>query len=602
MDFDLKDFLSQLPQQPGVYRFFSAEDEIIYVGKAKNLKSRVSSYFNKSAGHSYKTEKLVSQIRRIEFTIVNTEYDALLLENNLIKQYQPRYNILLKDGKSYPFICITRERFPRIFPTRRPDKNEGTLYGPYANVKLMNTLLELLPKLYTIRSCQLNLTPANIEAGKFRVCLEYHIGNCKGPCEGKQTEEDYNKDIEQVRQILKGNLAPTRQYFTEKMNEAASQLEFEKAQLFKQRIELLENYQGKSLIVNPDMGEADVLALVSDEKGVYLNFLKVVNGMIIQTKNVEVKRKLDEADADILAMLMVELRHEFQSHAKEIITNLEIHTDFQGITITVPQIGDKKKLLDLALKNALYFKKERSEADLSQQERKLQRENRVLEQLQKDLQIKTLPVHIECFDNSNIQGTNPVAAMVCFRHGFPSKKDYRHYNIKTVTGPDDFASMHEIVTRRYTRLLNENSPLPDLIIIDGGKGQLSAAVEALEALGVYGKIPVIGIAKRLEEIYFPGDTLPLYIAKKSESLRLIQRIRDEAHRFAITFHRDQRSKNSLKSQLGEIDGIGEKTTEKLLTAYKSVKKIKEIPFEELAELVGKDKARIVLDGLNGAEV
>ncbi|MBC8112019.1 MAG: excinuclease ABC subunit C, partial [Verrucomicrobia bacterium] len=543
MDFDYKEILKKLPEQPGVYRFFDLENEILYVGKAKNLKSRVSSYFNKSAGHTYKTEKLVAQIRNIEFTIVNTEYDALLLENNLIKQFQPRYNILLKDDKTYPFICVSNVHFPKIFPTRRPEKNTGTFFGPYANGKLLNTLLELLPKLYTLRTCSLNLTPKNIAEKKFKVCLEYHLGNCKGPCEALQSETDYNKDIEQVQQILKGNLAPAKQYFVEKMQEAATNLAFEKAQYFKEKLALLENYQGKSLIVNPKMDEADVFAVVSDEKALYLNFIKVANGLVVQTKNLEVKRKLDETDSEILTMLVVEIRNEFGSQAKEILSNIELSADMLGITHHIPQIGDKKKLVDLSLKNALYFKKERTEAELTQREKKEQRDIRVLQQLQKDLQLKDLPRHIECFDNSNMQGTNPVAAMVCFKNAFPSKKDYRHFNIKTVFGPDDFASMNEIVGRRYARLLNENSPLPDLIIVDGGKGQLSAAIEALEKLGIYGQIPIIGIAKRLEEIYFPGDSLPLYISKKSESLKLIQRIRDEAHRFAITFHRDQRSRN-----------------------------------------------------------
>jgi excinuclease ABC subunit C len=593
--FDPKEYLKKLPDSPGVYRFFDDNNEIIYVGKAKNLKNRVSSYFNKSNQHDRKTEKLVSQIRHVEFTLVNTEFDALLLENNLIKQHLPKYNILLKDGKTYPFICITHEPFPRIFSIRQREKIKGTFFGPYASVKTMYTLLELFQKLFTIRTCSLNLTKSNIEAKKFKVCLEYHLGNCKGPCEDLQTEAEYHKDIEQITQILKGNLTPVRNYLTEKMNEAAGNLAFEEAQQYKEKLALLENYQGKSLIVSAKISDVDVFTAVSDEKAVYLNFLHIINGMVIHSQNVEVKRQLEETDAEILTMMAVSLREEYGSKAKEIISNIAFESDFQGIELSVPQIGDKKKLIELSLKNALYFKKERTEAELTQREKQNQRQNRVLETLQKDLRILSLPKHIECFDNSNIQGTNPVASMVCFKNGIPSKKDYRHFNIKTVVGPNDFASMKEIVTRRYTRLLNENSPLPDLIIVDGGKGQLASACEALESLNLYGKIPIVGIAKRLEEIYFPGDTLPLYISKKSESLKLIQRIRDEAHRFAITFHRDQRSRNSLQSELDEINGIGEKTAEKLLKTYKSVKKIKQAPESELIELIGKDKARIIIE-------
>ena len=595
--FDYKEYLKKIPDNPGVYRFYNIEKEILYVGKAKNLKSRVSSYFNKSSQHNYKTIKLVSQINDIEFTIVNNEYDALLLENNLIKNFQPRYNILLKDDKSYPFICVSNEKYPRVFPTRRPELNEGKLYGPYASVRAMNNVLDLFPKLYNIRSCTLNLNEKNISAGKFKVCLEYHLGNCKGPCEGLQNEESYNKEIDLVHQILKGNLAPARQYFTEQMNLTSSNLEFEKAHKFKIRLETLDSYQSKSLIVNPKMNEVDVFTIISDEKAAYINFIKVSQGLIIQSKNVEVKKKMDESDGEILTLMVVEMRNEFKSQANEVITNEALTTNILGVDCQIPQIGDKRKLIELSYKNVLYFKKEITEANLSQQEKKEQRDKRVLETLQKDLRLKSLPIHIECFDNSNMQGTNPVASMVCFKNGFSAKKEYRHFNIKTVIGPNDFDSMKEIVGRRYKRLIIENSSLPDLIIVDGGKGQLSSAVEALEELNIYGQVPIIGIAKRLEEIYFPGDTLPIYINKKSESLKLIQRIRDEAHRFAITFHRDQRSKNSLQGQLDFIDGIGEKTSQKLLSTYKSVKKIKEVSFEELSNLIGKDKATIVIENL-----
>ncbi len=586
----LKEQISKLPDQPGVYRYFTEGNELIYVGKAKNLKNRVSSYFNKSANHDRKTKQLVSQIFRLEFTVVNTEFDALLLENSLIKQYQPKYNILLRDDKTYPYLCLTDEPFPKLIPTRHLDRSKGTYFGPYASVKTMHTLLEFLQKLYTIRTCNLNLTQENIEAGKFKVCLEYQIGNCKGPCEALQNRAEYDLNIEQVKNILKGRIAPAIHYFKDQMQQAAASLAFEKAQEYKDKLMLLDNFQSKSMVVNPNLSDIDAFAIVSDEKAAYVNYLQIIDGAVVHTKNTCVQKKLDESESDILSHLLLELRNEFQSTSKEILTNIPLEIELPGITQTVPQIGDKRKIVDLSLKNAIYFRRDISEKKEKKGEFIAEKSRRIMLTLQQDLQLKDLPVHIECFDNSNLQGTNPVSAMVCFRNGYPYKKDYRHYKVRTVEGPNDFATMHEVVTRRYRRLLNENSPLPNLIIIDGGKGQLSAACDALKELNIYGQIPIIGIAKRLEEIYFPGDEIPLYIDKKSESLKLIQRMRDEAHRFGITFHRDLRSKNTLQTQLTDIPGIGPETAEKLLKMYKSVKKLQDASPEDLIQAVGKAKA------------
>ncbi|WP_234735490.1 excinuclease ABC subunit UvrC [Tellurirhabdus bombi] len=589
-DFDYKKELVKIPHEPGVYRYFDASGEVIYVGKAKDLRNRVSSYFVKSNQHDRKTLKLVSQIRKIEFTIVHTEFDALLLENQLIKRFQPRYNILLRDDKTYPFICVTNERFPRVITTRRIDRKLGTFYGPYATLRPMYAMLEMFSQLFTIRTCNLNLSPENIEAGKFKVCLEYHIGNCKGPCEGLVSEEEYNKEIEQVHQILKGHLQPAQAFFKSRMVEAASNLQFEQAQKFKERLDVLQNFQVKSTVVNPKIADADVFTIVSDESCAYVNFMKVINGTITQTQTIEIKKKLEETDADLLAIIIVDFRNTYGSEASEIITNIPLEIDLKA-EITVPQIGDKKKLLDMSMKNVLYFRRERAERAAAEATASASKKDRVLIRLKQDLQLKSLPSRIECFDNSNIQGTNPVSAMVCFIDGKPSPKNYRHFSIKTVIGPNDFASMHEVVTRRYMRVLDEQTGLPDLIVIDGGKGQLSAACEALKALDLYGKVPIIGIAKRLEEIYFPEDSLPLYIDKKSESLKLIQRIRDEAHRFAITYHRDKRSRNSLISELENVEGIGKKTAAKLLKYFKGVKKIREATIEDIATVVGNDKAQ-----------
>lgn len=580
------------PGKPGVYQFYNKNDKLIYVGKAKNLKNRVSSYFNDSHGYNRKTIRMVNEIRSIRFTIVNSEFDALLLENNLIKSHQPRYNILLRDDKSFPYIVVVEEPFPRIYHTRRKFENIGRYYGPYTSVRAMKNVLELIRNLYHIRTCNLNLSHENIEKKKFKVCLEYHIGKCMGPCEGLQNEEDYLEDIAQAEHILKGNLVPVRQYFKEHMNQYAANLEFEKAQEMKNKLELLEKFQAKSVIVNPSIDKVDVFGIVSDEKRAFISYLKVTNGSIVVSHVVEVKKKLEEKDEEILTQLVFEMRDKFKSDSKEILTNLDLEFDF-GIESRIPKIGDKKKLVDLAIKNALYYKKERLITD----DPDYYREKRVLLKLQEDLQLKSVPEHIECFDNSNLQGTNPVASMVCFKKGKPAKSDYRKFNVKTVTGPDDFASMKEIVGRRYKRLIDEKQPLPDLVIIDGGKGQLHAAVEALRDLEVYGKMPVIGIAKKLEEIYFPEDQFPLHISKKSESLKLIQHLRNEAHRFAITFHRQKRSKGAISTQLTSIEGVGEKTAQKLIRKFKSVKKIKEAPIEEVEAVVGKKAALTVKDGL-----
>ena len=588
-EFDHKKELAKVPHEPGVYRYFDATGEVIYVGKAKDLKNRVGSYFTNSKGHDRKTLRLVSQIRKIEFTIVNTEFDALLLENQLIKRYLPKFNILLRDDKTYPFVCVTNEHFPRVITTRRIDRKQGTFYGPFANLKPMYTVLEMFSQLFTIRTCNYNLAPENIQAGKYKVCLEYHIGNCKGPCEGKQAEGDYDKDIEQVHHILKGNLKPAQDFFRGCMVEAAGEMAFEQAQKFKDKMDVLHRFQSKSTVVNPKIADADVFSIASDETAAYVNFMKVVNGTIVQAHTVEIKKKLEEPDPDVLAMMIVEFRGQYGSNAKEIITNIPLDVDLQA-EVTIPQIGDKKKLLDMSLKNVLYFRRERQERAAAEATANSSKKDRVLITLKKDLQLKSLPNRIECFDNSNIQGTNPVSAMVCFVGGKPANKEYRHYSIKTVIGPNDFASMYEVVTRRYSRVLEEATGLPDLIVIDGGKGQLSAACDALKNLDLYGKVPIIGIAKRLEEIYFPEDNLPLYIDKKSESLKLIQRIRDEAHRFAITYHRDKRSRNSLISELESVEGVGKVTAAKLLKHFKGVTKIREASLDEVAEVVGKDRA------------
>ncbi|TXK37178.1 excinuclease ABC subunit C [Pontibacter qinzhouensis] len=588
----LKEKIAHLPHKPGIYKFFD-EKGIIYVGKAIDIRKRVTSYFNRSAQHNKKTLKLVSKIQDIEFTIVDTEADAFLLENNLIKQYQPKYNILLKDGKTYPYIAILNERFPRVMYTRNKINDGSRYFGPYPSVTTMHIVLDLIRTLYPLRTCTYNLSPENIAAGKFKVCLEYHIGNCKGPCENLVDETTYNQNIAQIKSILSGNLSVAKNYFKEKMSAAAEEFQFELAHQYKQKLDMLDDFQAKSTVVSNSLTNIDVFTITSNEKCAFINYLKVMNGSIILTQSLELEKKLDEPDEEILASVIIQLRHEYESTSREVITNLELRLPLDNISITYPQIGDKRKLLNLSLKNAMYLRKEREGRQEKNKDLGEQREVRVLETMKKDLRLTELPRHIECFDNSNFQGDNPVASMVCFRNGKPSKKDYRHYNIKTVVGPDDFASMYEVVTRRYRRLLDENQSLPQLIIIDGGKGQLGMAVKALKDLNIYGQIAIVGIAKRLEEIFYPGDSLPLYIDKKSESLMLIQRLRNEAHRFAITFHRSKRDAGTLQTELTTVKGIGPATAEALLTKFKSVKKLRQLSQEELVQEVGARKAAIL---------
>ena len=583
--------IRSLPQSPGVYQYFDTEDKIIYVGKAKNLKKRVASYFNKEKSASGKLRVLVSKIVRIEFMVVDTELDALLLENNLIKKYQPRYNILLKDDKTFPWICIKNEPFPRIFSTRNIIKDGSEYFGPYASVKMMNTVLYLVHQLYPIRSCKLQLTKQNIAAKKFKVCLDYHIGKCLAPCVGKQSEAEYMESIQEIRNIIKGDIVSLISNLKGRMMSYAKEMEFEKAQLLKDRIDLLTSYRSKSLVVNPKIHNVDVFSFIIEDDKAFVNFLKIINGAIVQTHTIELKKRLEETNIQLLELAMAELYSRFGSNAKEIILPFKIDLSFPDSKITIPKKGDKKQLLDLSTRNAHFYQLERQKRkDLVDPNR---HSKRILEQLQHDLHMKVIPEHIECFDNSNFQGDYPVAAMVMFKNAKPYKKGYRHYNIKTVEGPDDFHSMEEVVYRRYKHLLDEKKPLPQLIVVDGGKGQLSASVRSLEKLNLRGKISIIGIAKKLEEIYFPNDSLPLYINKKSESLKLIQNLRDEAHRFGITHHRNKRNKGTLKTELTDIKGIGKLTAELLLQEFGSVLKIKKLEKEAIANTIGQAKAEIV---------
>ncbi|TVQ89571.1 MAG: excinuclease ABC subunit UvrC [Bacteroidetes bacterium] len=583
--------LKTLPDKPGVYQFYDEKGNIIYIGKAISLKKRVSSYFNRDTSQSGRTMVMVRRIHDIRHIIVDTEIDALLLENNLIKKYQPRYNVMLKDDKTFPWICIKNEPFPRVFPTRTVIRDGSRYFGPYASVKMMNTLLGLIRQLFHYRTCRLQLTDANIKAGKFKVCLEYHLGNCLGPCEGKQSAEDYEQTMEQITDILKGNLNTVMQQLKNLMRKYADEYSYEKAQVLKDKLDLLEKFQAKSMVVNASVSNVDVFSVVSDEESGYVNFLKVMNGAIVQSHTLEMKKRLEESDAQLLEMAITEIRQRFESGAPEIIVPLSPETQLPDVQYTLPRKGDKKKLLELSERNAKYYRLEK----LKQKELVDPRRHslRILEKMQKDLGLPALPEHIECFDNSNTQGSYPVAAMVVFREARPSKKEYRHYNIKSVEGPDDFASMQEVVYRRYKRMLDEKQALPQLVVVDGGKGQLSSAVYALEKLNLRGKVPIIGIAKRLEEIYFPGDSIPVYIDKKSETLKVIQHLRDEAHRFGITHHRSRRQKGSLKSELMDIKGIGEKTITQLLRKFKSVQGIKNAELEELAAETGMAKAKII---------
>jgi excinuclease ABC subunit C len=586
---DVKDQVAMLPDQPGVYKFFNEEGTLIYVGKAKSLRKRVGSYFTRQSQYTRKTEKLVSEIKTIEYTLAPTEFDALLLENNLIKQNQPKYNILLKDDKTFPYICILKEPFPRIIYTRKYVPSKGEYFGPYSSVAAMKNVLDLARQLYSIRTCNLQLTPQNIEGKKLKVCLEYHIGNCKGPCEALQTESSYLDEISQARNILKGNLSFVEAYFQNAMQQAAADLKFEQAARFKHKLELLEKFQVKSLVVNRKLTDIDVITIASTSNEAFVNYMLVKEGAIVFAKNVEVKKKLDEPDEDILTLAWQELRSTYRSTHAQVFSNVPFTVPVDTVELVVPQIGDKRKLVALSLKNALHLKTRKETERAEKKERK----NEILSILQKDLRLQNLPYIIECFDNSNFLGTSPVASMVRFVNGKPDKSGYRHFNIKTVQGPDDFASMKEIVGRRYSRLTVERKELPHLIVVDGGKGQLASAREALQELGLYGRIPIIGIAKRLEEIYYPEDPLPLLISKKSPGLRLLQHLRDEAHRFAIAFHRQKRSKANMATSLDAIKGIGKKTADSLLQHYKSWKKIKEAPEADLAARVGAAKARLI---------
>ncbi len=585
-----------LPNSPGVYQFIDKQGVIIYVGKAKNLKKRVGSYFSKN--QTGKTKVLVGKINDIKHIVVETETDALLLENTLIKKHQPRYNVLLKDDKTYPWICIKKEAFPRVFLTRNVIKDGSEYYGPYPSVKTARTLLDLIHQLYPIRSCKLNLSPKNIQSGKFEVCLDYHIGLCKAPCVGYQSEDDYLKSIKQIRNIIKGNFKEALRFFEREMKKFAEKLEFEKAQEIKEKLESLANYQARSTVVNPSINNVEVYSIVSDATTAYINFLQIGHGAIIRSHTIEMKKKLEETDKELLELAIVEIRQRFDLNTKEIYLPFEIDI-LNDIKKTIPKIGDKKRILELSRRNAVYYRLEKlKQMQLTDPDKHV---NRLMKQMQQDLRLPAEPRHIECFDNSNIQGTNPVAACVVFKNGKPAKKEYRHFNIKTVVGSDDFASMAEVIERRYKRLLNEQKELPQLIIVDGGKGQLSSAVKSLKKLGLYGKISIIGIAKRLEEIYYPNDPVPLYLDKKSETLRIIQKARDEAHRFGITFHRKKRRNSTLQSELELIPGIGPKTVLELLKHFKSVQRIKNTPENQLAEIIGKHKAGIILKWFNPEE-
>jgi excinuclease ABC subunit C len=591
MSTDLKAIIVSLPESPGIYKYYDASGVLMYIGKAKSLKKRVSSYFNKNHYENRKTAVMVSKIANIEFTLVESEMDALLLENALIKRYQPRFNISLKDDKTYPSIIIKKEKFPRIFYTRNIIKDGSEYFGPYASGNMMHTLLDLIKSTYSFRTCALNLTEKNINAGKFRACLEYDIGNCAAPCIGLQTEVEYNEHVKAAKSLIRGQLHEAKQQLKLKMQTAATEMKFEVAGRYKKKLDSLENYQSKSTIVNDIKHDVDIFSIVSDDKFAFANFIKVSNGIICQTQTFEIKKKLDEKDEDLLNFAIAEVREEYKSMSREIIVPFELDWADEAVTITVPKTGEKKKLLDLSLKNAFYYKKER----LLQHE-KLNPDfkvDRIMQTMMQDLRLTEQPRHIECFDNSNLQGTNPVSACVVFKDGKPSKKDYRHFIPKTVVGPDDFATMREVVYRRYHRMLEEQQALPNLIIVDGGKGQLSSAVESLKSLDIYGKVPIIGIAKRLEELYYPEDELPLYIDKKSETLRIIQQLRDEAHRFGITHHRKRRSKNTIVTELEDIKGIGPETAKQLLTELKSVKKIKEASLELLSNMIGTSKGNIV---------
>lgn len=587
--------LKTLPSEPGVYRYYDKNDQLLYVGKAKNLKKRVLSYFNKTLS-GYRTRIMVGKINRLETTIVNSEYDALLLENNLIKEHQPFYNVMLKDDKTYPWICIKNEDFPRIFLTRTKIKDGSEYYGPYAKVRPAKILLDTIKHIYKLRTCNLNLAPAKIEEGKYKVCLEYHIKNCEGPCEGLESKQDYDEKIDAIRGIIKGDFRKAKEYLVNQMMKYATNLQFESAQIVKERLDALEDYQAKNTVVNPSIDDVDVFGMTSDETAAYVNFFKIRNGNIIQSFTTEIKKILEETDEEIMEQALVEIRQKFDSDSKEVLLPFHLAIEIPNVKLIVPKVGDKKRIVELSEKNAKEYRLEKlKQVQIVDPERHT---NRIMAEMQKLLRMPVEPRHIEGFDNSNIQGTNPVSACVVFKDGKPSKADYRIFHPKTVEGPNDFATMEEVIYRRYKRMLDEGEDLPQLILIDGGKGQLSSAVKSLRLLGLYGKITIIGIAKRLEELFFPEDSIPLYLDKKSETLKILQRVRDEAHRFGVKHHRTRRKNSTIKSELEEIPGVGGKTIEMLLSRLKSVKRIKESSLETLEEILGKSKAKIVYDFFN----
>lgn len=588
--------IQTLPDNPGVYQYYDKEGKLLYVGKAKNLRKRVSSYFNKVHDVG-RTNVLVKKIKTIKHIVVPTETDALLLENNLIKKYQPRYNVLLRDDKTYPWICIKKEPFSRIFSTRRMVKDGSDYFGPYTSFKTVHTILDLIKELYPLRTCNYDLSEKNIQSAKYKVCLEYHIGNCKGPCEGYESLENYQNEVNAIREILKGNFKESLKDFKKKMLQLAADMNFEEAQKLKEKIEILEQYQSKSMVANPKINNIDVFSIVSDESAAYVNFLQIAHGSIVRSHTLELKKKLDESDQELLELAIIELRERFQLLSREVIVPFEVEVG-ENIKVTVPQLGDKKQILELSIRNAKFYRLDQlKQMQIVDPDRHT---NRIMAQMKKDLRLPVEPRHIECFDNSNIQGTNPVAACVVFKDGKPSKKDYRHFNIKTVEGPNDFASMEEVVYRRYKRVMEENEPLPQLIIIDGGKGQLSSALKSIDVLGLRGKVAIIGIAKRLEELFYPGDSVPLYLDKKSETLKVIQHLRNEAHRFGITFHRDKRSKSALNSSMETIPGIGEKTMQALILHFKSVKRLKLATLNEISQIIGVSKAKKIYDFYNSS--
>lgn len=587
--------LKTLPSEPGVYRYYDKNEQLLYVGKAKNLKKRVLSYFNKNLS-GYRIKIMVSKIQRLETTIVNSEYDALLLENNLIKEHQPFYNVMLKDDKTYPWICIKNEDFPRIFLTRNVIKDGSEYYGPYAKVRPAKILLDTIKHIYKLRTCNLNLDPTKIAEGKYKVCLEYHIKNCEGPCEDLESKEEYDEKIDAIRGIIKGDFRKAKDYLVNQMMKLASNLKFEEAQIIKERLDILEDYQAKNTVVNPNIDDVDVFGMTSDETAAYVNFFKIRNGNIIQSFTTEIKKILEETDEDILEEALIEIRQKFSSDSKEVLLPFHLSVEIPNVKLIVPKVGDKKRIVELSEKNAKEYRLEKlKQVQIIDPERHT---NRIMAEMQKLLRMPVEPRHIEGFDNSNIQGTNPVSACVVFKDGKPSKADYRIFHPKTVEGPNDFATMEEVIYRRYKRMLDEGESLPQLILIDGGKGQLSSAVKSLRLLGLYGKITIVGIAKRLEEIFFPEDPIPLYLDKKSETLKILQRVRDEAHRFGVKHHRTRRKNSTIKSELEEIPGVGEKTIELLLSKLKSVKRIKESNLETLEEILGKSKAKVIWEFFN----